>query len=257
MSLFDMFNPQNDDRLRVQTARMGVTLAKVTNLNDPAEKNRVRCAFITDDKEAAKEMDWAYVMTPFGGNKSGLFFMPNLNDIVLVAFEDGDIHRPYIIGSVWVSPTDTTIEPPLKLAQGKNETYLIKTPNQSSIELADKKGEETITVKTPKERKVVLNDKDQRIELSDGDNSITMDGKSGEVKLKCKNKLTIEVGSAATITIDGAAGSVKIEGKQSVTIESAQVNITAQSTATIKGNAQVSVEGGGMTAVKGGILKLN
>ncbi|KUO71050.1 MAG: hypothetical protein APF81_15375 [Desulfosporosinus sp. BRH_c37] len=261
MSLFEQFSIPNNRQERNKTAPMGVTLARVTNLVDPLDLGRVGCQFISAREDTNKNLNWAYVMTPFGGNGSGFFFMPNLDDVVLVVFEEGDIHRPYIIGSLWISTTGTTeeppIAPPLKITDGKYETYLIKTPNQSSIEFADKKGEETITVKTPKERKVVLNDKEKLIELSDGDNSISMDGNSGEVKIKCKSKLTIEVGSAAKISIDGMAGTVKIEGQQSIDIEAAQVNITAKANATIKGNAQVTVEGGGMTIVKGGILKLN
>ncbi len=252
MSLFDQLNLPNDGQDRIQSARVGVTLATVTNINDPQKLDRVRCKFITKNTQAL-ELDWAYVMTPFGGKECGFYFMPNVDDLVLVAFEDGDIHRPIIIGGLW----GKLLEPPLKLKDGKNEAYLIKTPNKSSIELADKKGEETITIKTPLERKVVLNDKGKLIELSDGDNSITMDGNSGEVKIKCKSKLTIEVGSGNTITIDGMAGTVKITGTQSIDIEAVQVNVTAKAAATIKGNAQVTVEGGGMTTVKGGIVKIN
>lgn len=252
MSLFDQLNLPNNGQDRIQTARIGVTLATVTNIKDPQNLGRVLCKFITKNTEAL-ELDWAYVMTPFGGKESGFYFMPNVEDMVLVAFEDGDIHRPYIIGSLW----GKLVEPPQKITDGKNESYLIKTPNQSIIELGDKKGEETITIKTPKGREIVLNDKEQQVGLSDGDNSITMDGKSGEVKIKCKNKLTIEVGSNAKITIDGLAGTIKIEGKQSVDIEGVQVNITAKASATIKGSAGVSVESDGVAAVKGSLLKLN
>jgi uncharacterized protein involved in type VI secretion and phage assembly len=219
---------------------MGVTLATVTNINDPENLGRVRCKFVTKNNEASEL-------------QCGFYFMPNVDDLVLVAFEDGDIHRPFIIGGLW----GKLIEPPHKIKDGKNELYLIKTPNESIIELADKKGEEVITIKTPKGRKVELNDKAQQIALSDGNNSITLDGQSGEVKIKCKNKLTIEVGSGNTISIDGMGGTVKIAGQQSVDVDSVQVKITAKATATVKGNAQVTVEGGGMTSVKGGILKLN
>lgn len=252
MSIFDQLNLPNEGQDRILTARMGVTLATVTNINDPEKLGRVRCKFVTKNNEAL-ELDWAYVMTPFGGKQCGFYFMPNVDDLVLVAFEDGDIHRPFIIGGLW----GKLVEPPHKITDGKNELYLIKTPNQSIIELADKKGEEVISIKTPKGRKVELNDKEQQIALSDGNNSITLDGQGGEVKIKCKNKLTIEVGSGNTISIDGMGGTVKIAGQQSVDMESVQVKITAKATATVKGNAQVTVEGGGMTSVKGGILKLN
>lgn len=252
MAIFDQLSTPNKDQQRLQMARMGVTLAKVTNITDPEKKGRVKCEFITANKEA-KELDWAYVMTPFGGKKCGFYFMPNLDDIVLVTFDGGDIRRPYIIGSLWGSIN----EAPLALADGKNEKYQISTPNQNVIELGDKKGEESITIKTPKGLQAEFKDKDQKIEITDGANSISLDGKGGEVKIKCKSKLTIEIGTGAKITIDGNAGSIKLESNQAINIESTQVNVTAKSNAVIKGNAQVQVEGGGMTQIKGGMLKLN
>lgn len=252
MSLFEQLGPPAGRQDGMRPERMGIALATVTNITDPQKLGRVRCELVTSNEEG-KELDWAYVMTPFGGKSYGFYFMPNVGDTVLIAFDDGNIHRPYIIGSLWGSRAD----PPLKIQEGKNETYQISTPNKNMITLLDKKGEEGITLKTPKGRQVAMNDKDEKIVLTDGDNSITLDGKGGEVLIKCKSKLTITVGSNATISIDGNAGSIKMEGKQSVNIESAQVNVNAKANATIKGGTQTTVESGGMTAVKGGILKLN
>ncbi|MDQ7096755.1 phage baseplate assembly protein V [Desulfosporosinus sp. PR] len=231
---------------------VGVTLAKVTNIEDPKNLGRVRCAFLTASEDA-KELDWAFVLSPFASKQSGLFFLPNVDDLVLVAFENGNIHRPYVLGSLWGSLS----EAPVKISAGKNETYLIKTPNLSSIELGDKKGEETITVATPKGRKVELNDKEERISLSDGSNSLILDGKGGEVTIKCQNKLTIEVGSGNTISIDGTAGTIKFNGTQAIDIEGTQINLKATATASIKGSAQVSIQSDGVTAVKGSLLQLN
>ena len=35
------------------------------------------------------------------GSDRGTDWLPEINDEVLVGFEHGDIHRPYIIGAVW------------------------------------------------------------------------------------------------------------------------------------------------------------
>ncbi|MDD2497550.1 MAG: phage baseplate assembly protein V [Desulfitobacteriaceae bacterium] len=252
MSLFEQFITPAETQEQSPGTMMGITLAEVTNIDDPENLGRVKCKFITANEDAL-EMDWAFVMTPFGGNDCGFFFMPNVKDTVLVLFENGDIRRPYVIGSLWGS----LVTPPLKLNGGKNETYQIKTPNKSIIELSDIEGKETITLKTPKERQVVLNDEKQLVELSDGNNSLSLDSKNGEIKIKCKQKLTIEVGNNAKITIDGMSGNIKIEGQQAINLEGAQIEINAKAKATFKGSAQVSVESGGMTSVKGGILKLN
>ncbi len=252
MSIFEQLITPASAEDQSNGARVGITLAKVTNIKDPENLDRIKCEFITANTEAL-ELDWAYVMTPFGGNECGFYFMPNVGDIVLVLFENGDIRRPYIIGSIW----GKLAEPPQRLKDGKNEVYQIKTPNNSTIELSDVKDKETITIKTPKERQVVLNDEKQLVELTDKDNSVTLDGGKGEVTIVCKNKLTIKVGSSAQIVIDGAAGNVKIEGKQAIKLEGAQIEVNATAKSTIKGNAQVDIQSGGITSVKGAMLKLN
>ncbi|WP_018212986.1 phage baseplate assembly protein V [Desulfitobacterium hafniense] len=248
MSIFEQFMPSQGQS---QDTMSGVILAKVTNINDPEKLGRVKCQFITKNKEAL-ELDWAHVMTPFGGKECGFYFIPNVEDTVLVAFENGDIYRPYIIGSLW----GNLAKPPAAVNEGKNETYMIKTPNKSTLEFSDAQGKESLSLMTPKERKIVLNDEKKTIEITDGQNTLSMN-ENGEVKLTCKQKLVIEVGSGAKITIDGMAGSIKIEGKQAINLESAQVEVKATANATIKANAQVSIESSGMTMVKGSMLKLN
>jgi len=252
MALMDQFNDDDREQNRIRTARPGVTLAKVTNLNDPDKLGRVKCAFLTANTEA-KELDWAYVVTPFASADSGVFFMPNVGDVVLVAFDGGDVRRPFVIGSIWGKQAT----PPQKLTDGKNENFLIKTPNGSEILFADKKGEEIVTVSTAKGNKVTLDEKAKKIELTDGKSTISMERDSGTVTLDCKSKLVIKVGGAPAMTIDGTAGTIKIESKQSVQVESVQVNIEAKAAATVKANGQLTVESTGLTTVKGSMLKLN
>ena len=248
----------NQNRNQSQTSFMGVYLARVIDIKDEENLGRVLCKFYNTEGETDIKLGWAYVMTPFAGNECGIFFMPNLDDLVLVAFGNGDIHRPYVIGSIWnSSDANYPRKPPVQISEGKNETYLIKTPNKSIIQLADKQGEENITINTPKGRKLELNDKTQQIALSDGDNSITLDSSSGEVTIKCKNKLTIEVGTGNTISIDGTSGTVKLQGQQSISIEGVQVKINANAETSIKGSAQVSIQSDGITTVKGSMLQLN
>ena len=251
MPIFDQINLPSPTQEKPRGTRMGVTLAKVTNIKDPENLGRVKCAFLTANKDAL-ELDWAYVMTPFGGNNYGLFCMPNVNDIVLVAFEDGDKRRPFIIGSIW----GNIVTPHVQIKDGKNNIYQLKTPNQTIIELNDEKDKGALSVKTPKGIEINLSDEKKTVEVKDGSNTITLDGNGGEVTIKCKNKLTIEVGSAS-ISIDGSTGAIKIKGNQSVSIEGSQVNINANTNATLKGNTQVSIESSGMTNVKGSMLKLN
>jgi phage protein D len=77
----------------------GVVVARVTQNNDPADLGRVKLKFpwLGDDYES----DWARLTQPGAGQKKGLFWLPDVDDEVLVAFEFGDVRRPYVVGSLW------------------------------------------------------------------------------------------------------------------------------------------------------------
>ena len=90
---------QPDYQLGREMFRTGLTLAKVTNIKDEQKLNRVKCLPIGwGDQE---ETDWCYVMAPMGGNDCGAFFFPQVNDLVVLAFLDGDPHRPIVLGDRW------------------------------------------------------------------------------------------------------------------------------------------------------------
>jgi phage baseplate assembly protein gpV len=85
----------------------GVVVGTVINVVDPMFLSRVqvRLPFV-DDVELSP---WARVAMPMAGITHGHYFIPNLGDEVLVAFEHGDMTAPYVIGSLW----NATAPPPL------------------------------------------------------------------------------------------------------------------------------------------------
>jgi uncharacterized protein involved in type VI secretion and phage assembly len=77
----------------------GVVIGLVTNVNDPDKNGRIKVRFPwLDDNH---ETDWIRIATLMGGNGRGSFFMPEVNDEVLVAFDHGDARFPYVIGFFW------------------------------------------------------------------------------------------------------------------------------------------------------------
>ena len=112
--------------------RSGLTLGKVTNISDDNELNRVKCLPI-GGKEG-EETDWCYVMTPMGGNECGMFFFPQVGDLVVLAYLDDDPHRPLVLGSLW----NAEVEPPYKVTKkGKAEDYILRTPKGIELLLHD------------------------------------------------------------------------------------------------------------------------
>jgi phage baseplate assembly protein gpV len=77
----------------------GVTVGTVINLADPMMLGRVQVQLrFIDDIDLSP---WARVASPMAGIAHGTYFIPNIGDEVLVAFEHGDTNVPYILGSLW------------------------------------------------------------------------------------------------------------------------------------------------------------
>ena len=234
--------------------KRGIVLAKVTNIQDPDGKNRVRCQEITTDTDVA-ETNWAWVMSFMAGKDSGAVFYPNVGDLVLLAYLDGDAHNPVVLGSVW-SDENTA---PYSYDGEKNDIRSIKTPAGSEILIDDTSGKEKISITTAAGSTVVLDDGEKSIAVKDkdGENALTLNLTSGELTLKAKSKITLQAGSNATITLDGSSGAVTINGQSKLELKSTQINAEAQAQCALKANGQMSVESSGVTQVKGSMVKIN
>jgi phage protein D len=137
------------------------------------------------------ESCWARVVTTGAGKDRGIDWLPEIGDEVVVAFEHGDIHRPYIIGSVWngvdYSPEDhkdrvnangvrlrtlkTRVGHEIEFVEedgrdGKQRGIYIKTADKLKIEMNDTKKE--ILIHTPNGMKVQLSDMDNTIKIQAG-----------------------------------------------------------------------------------------
>jgi type VI secretion system (T6SS) baseplate-like injector VgrG len=84
----------------------GVATGTVINPLDPLGVGRVQVQLPMID--SLDLSPWCRVAAPFGGPMHGFYFIPNLGDQVLVAFEQGDVNNPYIIGSLWNATTHRT-----------------------------------------------------------------------------------------------------------------------------------------------------
>jgi uncharacterized protein involved in type VI secretion and phage assembly len=77
----------------------GVVTGRVINLVDLMQLGRVQVQLpFIDDLDLSP---WARIAVPMSGVLSGVAFLPQVGDEVLVAFEHGDVNVPYVIGSLW------------------------------------------------------------------------------------------------------------------------------------------------------------
>lgn len=86
------------DEAMSRNAQYGVYRAVVTDPHDPESRARVKVRYpwLADSTEA-----WAELATLMAGDGYGTWFRPQTDDEVLVAFEGGDMRRPYVVGALW------------------------------------------------------------------------------------------------------------------------------------------------------------
>ena len=174
---------------RDQSGRLyGVTVGLVTNNKDPEKLGRVKVKFPWLSNE--DESYWARVLTPMAGNDRGIYCLPEVDDEVLVAFEQGDLAFPYILGALWNGKD----KPPEENENGENNKRIIKSRSGHTIVFDDTKDNE----------KIIIQDKT-------GNNKITIDSANNTMEIKAEKDLTIE--TKGKITLKSSENDVEIECK--------------------------------------------
>src|ERR1700681_1198967 len=82
--------------------RSGVYPAIVVDNVDPANSGRVKVRLpqVLVAGESGHEV-WARIATLMAGANRGTWFIPDVGDEVVVAFEHGNLNRPYVLGGLW------------------------------------------------------------------------------------------------------------------------------------------------------------
>jgi uncharacterized protein involved in type VI secretion and phage assembly len=155
--------------------------------------------------------------TLFAGANRGSWFLPDVGDEVLVAFEQGNPARPYILGGLWNGEDS----PPEADHSEQNNKKVLRSRNGVKLTMDDSSGQEQLHLETPG---------GQKVKLGDG---------PGEVLIEDSNGNSIKL-DASGVTVTSPA-MVKIEGS-TVQVDATAVTVNA-ATATFSGvvNAQTVV----------------
>ncbi|HEY1295302.1 MAG TPA: phage baseplate assembly protein V [Chloroflexota bacterium] len=189
----------------------GLYPAVVNDIVDADGQGRVKVQLPwSPDSDSGKYEVWARLTTLMGGNNRGSWFIPDVNDEVLVGFEGGDPRRPYVLGGLW----NGSDSPPDSMdSGGKNFRKLLRSRNGIKITLDDTDGQETLTLETPGGQKVTLVDGAASIQIEDSNgNSAKME--SSGITITSSGKLTVTAStaevSAGMLTVN--AGMSKFSG---------------------------------------------
>ena len=214
MNLFDLLTDVEKGDTTVHRI-YGVVVGLVTNNQDPDGLGRVKVKFpwLSDEDES----HWARVAAPMAGNDRGAYFLPEVEDEVLVAFEHGDPRFPYVVGALW-NGKDV---PPAKNDDGKNNVRVIKSRSGHVIRLTDEDGKEKIEIVDKSEKNSLVVDTAANTITITSDKDIVLSASKGAIKLDAK---TIEIKSSADTKLESGAG-LDVKASGTMNIKGATVNI--------------------------------
>ncbi|MBM4397182.1 MAG: phage tail protein [Deltaproteobacteria bacterium] len=254
----------------------GVVTAVVIDNKDPEGLYRVKVKFPWvqettgkySDKPDTKKTDfpsaWARIATMMAGPDRGAFWLPEVDDEVLVVFEHGDLRRPFVIGALW-SPIDKAIHDN-KSQGGKNWFRTLFSRSGHVIQFIDNQdGKEKIVLQTKVATGQAATDRKSR----DG-HFIVLDHTSGEEKIEIydrkqenyvlidsTNKKISVVSAKGDILLSAPQGKIRIECK---TLETASTNTTTMKSKApfkIQGDATMDIKSSSVMTVQGSQVKIN
>ena len=208
----------------------GVVIGLVTNIQDPDAKGKVKVKFpwLSDTIES----EWARLASPMAGASRGFMFLPEVNDEVLVAFEQGDLTRPYILGALWngkdAPPLGSEVQ-----SGGKVEQRIIKTRVGHQIILTDKAGSESIKIVDKTGKNSILIDSVKNDIAIEAEGNITMTAK-GKITLSAQMDVMIE-SKTGKATLKGTGG-VSVQTPASLELKGSTVQMQGSGPVTVKGN---------------------
>jgi len=258
---------------RSGAARMqGCMIAVVVDNVDPEDRYRVRLSYpwlgdqytkgTTSDGSAAKVQSfWARITTMMSGSEIGSVWLPEIDDEVYVAFEEGDFARPIVIGSLWngekksprklkYSPDHKETDVPNNGQGGENNFRFIRSRGKHQLAFNDTEGEGGISLRSDKTAELYIDDTDgsERIRLYDMNQTqwleidvpnkkITLQTDTGDILIKAKEKIRME---CKNLEID-VEQKIKIDAGDSITQNSKTYSTTTSN------KTEFTANGGNMT----------
>jgi hypothetical protein len=279
-SIVDLMSQGRDSTARASKI-YGLVVGIVTNIQDPEKLGRIKVKFpwLHDSVESW----WARIAYPMAGKERGYWWIPEVEDEVLVGFDHGDVRFPYVVGALHNGVdkppkcddvTSTFGGPEYAYGgyscsgrdfneDGKNDLRFIRSRSGHLLIFDDKDGQEKITLtdKTGAHRIEIFTDK-KKVVITSADGDIELCA-SKTVKITC-DELNVHTRKDTIYKVDGdwkntitgdfksdVTGSISKKASQSATYESsmdttikAGTSLKGQSPqTTITGDAQIKCHG--------------
>jgi phage baseplate assembly protein gpV len=220
-----------------------------------------------------KDSELLLKRVPITTGHIGTVAIPNVGDLVLVTFDQGDVDQPIIVGRLYNDEDRPPLNNPdeiifrLPLAEADDKTIkadirniqandppreiLVEMPPKITLQIND-----GIVHATAGETEMKLDQTNQSggsVTVLAGGTKIIMN-QDGDVTIEAKGAMTLK--AAKDITLDGM--NINIKSKQKTSIDAkTQAEIKGTVGAKLEGQTSVSVQSSAITEIKGSLVKIN
>lgn len=267
----------------------GLVLGLVTNNKDPEKLGRVKVKYHMLDQEV--ESDWCRLVTFYTGPDRGAYWVPEIDDEVVIAFEHGDVNFPYVMGSVWNGkdkPVDKKGGIPGASLSGKyqgntgkytigdfanddNDKKVIHSRSGHVVVFDDTKDKEKLIIADASRKNVLTMDVKQKsvtFDCLEGDFSFnvpkgTMTINAKNLRINVEEDIKVKNGKDTTWKTDGhikheADKTMTFKSKQQWHGESTSAGLSLKAAQSMDAQASmISEKASGFFVMKGSIIKLN
>jgi uncharacterized protein involved in type VI secretion and phage assembly len=184
---------------------VGVYPALVTDVQDPDGQGRVKVSLpFVNEAEGPAAAAWARLATFMAGAERGSWFIPEVNDEVLVAFLAGDPRHPVVIGSLW---------------NGVDAPPETMDPDNNLRSITSRSGHRLLFDDTAVAEKVVLETQGgHRLELDDS--------AGGTVTLRHNNGASVTIDAMGKVTVT-AVSELAINAPAGMTVTAPTLRVQA------------------------------
>jgi type VI secretion system secreted protein VgrG len=225
--------------------------AVVTDNDDPEKLGRVKVRFFWQTSQDSTP--WLRLIHAHGGKtdqgeQHGFYFIPELNDEVMVGFEGNNPDKPFVTGNLYHKNSK-----PDHWYHGDNNIKSIRTRSGNQIILNDEDGKEEIRIlhkddgSPTNEISLSMNDKGKITIKTEGELEISAD----RIKISAQSEISIDSGKGTKLSVND----FRLEANNAINIKGQQLEIQGTNTS-MKGSAQLELEGS-QSELKGNLVKIN
>ncbi|MDX2089423.1 MAG: phage baseplate assembly protein V [Kofleriaceae bacterium] len=209
--------PGGPRRESLDETQYGLQYGIVVQNKDPDNLDRIKVRLPWLDGGDQDQTHWAQLLTPMEGSKFGWYTLPDIDDVVVVMFIEGDVAHPVIVGGVWSKP-DFSPEPN---EDGKNNfrgyrsrsghRMVFDDSGKVKVWAADKTGKNMVGIGQFDKDGAGPNVCAIYKPPMAGTSGVSISSMEGKFEITAKGKLNVEAGQNIKInaktTIDGKIGS--------------------------------------------------